>query len=191
MNQTSRAGKIEAFVRNCFKVVDGVTDRMRPSTIIWIEKAFAFLPEHAADLFLFGRRDLTVLLAADPGLPLGMKTTSEGPPDARRYVIMIFEELQEFPEDLFIGSFLRQLAQVVGEIPPEEEWPERRSERARMRERVENRADALVWHWGLKDQNLRFLQATYPPHIVADIIPAIEEALKAEQRSSQDSFEER
>lgn len=176
-----RAEAIVALVRSCLRVAEGPSNRLATDTTARIEKAFALLPDPAAELFLSGQRDLTVLIAEDPGLPLGMKTTSAGPSHERHYLVTIFEELQELPEDLFIASFLRQLAHVVREMPPDEEWPSQRSARAHFREMLENHADALVWCWGLKDQNLRFLEATYPPHILEDIIPRIEEALHSEQ----------
>ncbi|MCA1962255.1 MAG: hypothetical protein LDL33_15865 [Desulfomonile sp.] len=182
MKHLSRPEEIETLVRRCFHVAEGMAGRLAPFTRTWIEKAFGLLPDAAADLFISGRRDLTVLLTPDPGLPLGMKVSSEGPTDARRYTITIFEELQELPEDLFIASFLRQLALVSEEIPPEEDWPAQRSQRSRMRELLEARADALVWDWGLKDQNLRFLEATYPPYIVKDIIASIEDVRSGERR---------
>jgi len=181
MNRSSRPEDIGALARRCFRVAEGLTDRLAPYTVTWIEKAFSLLPDPTAELFISGRRDLTVLLAPDPGLPLGMKSTSDGPSDARHYTITIFEELQELPEDLFVASFLRQLALVAEEIPPEEDWPAQRSQRSRLRELLEARADALVWDWGLKDQNLRFLAATYPPHIVEDIIASIESIRSGER----------
>lgn len=141
------------------------------------EKAFSVLPDEVADLFLSGKRRLTVIMEPDPGLPSGMRTQADGPREDRRHTIIVFREHLEWPEDLFLGALLRELGHVVGNRPPESEWPEARSERTRFKELLENRADAVVWKWGLRHYNMRFLAATYPPHRLDDIIAAIERNL--------------
>jgi hypothetical protein len=137
-------------------------------------KALILLPMQTTDLFLSGLINLTVRIESDPGLPLGMRTTCEGPSDARRYSIVLYEEHLHMTEDVFIGSFLRQLANVVAGQPPEEEWPTSRSERAGFKEMMEHQADALVWKWGLKEYSMRYIAATYPPHRVDLIMDEIE-----------------
>lgn len=149
-------------------------------TVTRIEKAFSLIPDECARLFLSGARNLTVKLLPDTTLPLGMTTNTRGPADARRYTIEIRQEHQNQPEDLFLGAFLRELAHVVACKPPEWEWPSSRGERARFKERIEYAADAMVWRWGLRHYNMRFISATYPPHWVDRIVEDIEKMLREE-----------
>jgi hypothetical protein len=137
------------------------------------EKAFSLLPEDILELFLSGARNLTVVIMPDVGLPLGMSTKSLGPPDARTYRIMLYEEQEEWPEDLFLGALLRELGHVVAQRPPEDEWPKSRGDRARYKERLEYIADAMVWRWGLRHYSMRHLTATYPQHWVERIVVEI------------------
>lgn len=153
-------------------------------TVARIEKALSLLPAESADLFLSGARFLTVKLLPDAALPIGMTTKTEGPADARTYTIEVREEHQNHPEDLFLGAFLRELAHVVACKPPESEWPSARGERARFKERIEYVADALVWRWGLRHYNMRFIAATYPPHWVDRIVEDIERMLREENMQS-------
>lgn len=144
------------------------------------EKAFSLLPEDVLGLFLSGARNLTVVIVPDVGLPLGMSTRSQGPPDARTYRIMLYEEQQEWAEDLFLGAFLRELGHVVAQRPPEPEWPKSRGDRARYKERIEYMADAMVWRWGLRHYSMRHLTATYPQHWVEKIVVEIGKLLLEE-----------
>ena len=147
-------------------------------TIARFRNAFILLPSETADLFLSGSIDLTVMIETDPALPLGMRTTCEGPPYSRRYMIVVYEEHLQWAEDLFIGSFLRELAHAVAGQPPEDEWPTSRSERARFKEMLEHQADAVVWKWGLKEYSMRHITATYPAHRVEIIVAEIERIVK-------------
>ena len=158
-------------------------ERIAPSllherTMNRFEKALALLPLEAGDRFLSGDVNLSLLVAPDPGLPLGMRTKSEGPPDSRRCVIVVYEEHEGWPEDLFIAAFLRELAHVVAGSPPEAEWPTSRSDRSRYKEMLECRADALVWQWGLRHYSMVHLKATYPAHRLDTIIADIEKTLR-------------
>jgi len=151
---------------------------LHESTMNRFEKALSLLPVEAGDRFLSGDLNLSVLVAPDPGLPLGMRTKSEGPSGSRRYVITVYEEQESWPEDLFIASFLRELAHVVAGALPEAEWPTSRSERSRYKETLECRADALVWQWGLRDYSMVHLKATYPRHRLDTIIADIEKMVR-------------
>jgi hypothetical protein len=113
-------------------------------------------------------------------LPLGMRTSSEGPPEARTYTIMVFREHEEWSENHFLGAFLRELGHVVAERPPESEWPTPRGERSRFREKLEYRADAMVWRWGLRHYSMSHLTATYQPHWVDRIVEEIGKILVKE-----------
>jgi hypothetical protein len=155
-----------------WKVASSTSDRF--------EKAFSLLPEDVLRLFLSGARNLSVVIMPDAGLPLGMSTRSKGPPEARTYRIMLYEEQQEWPEDLFLGAFLRELGHVVAERPPEDEWPKSRGDRARYKERIEYLADAMVWRWGLRHYSMRHLTATYPQHWVERIVVEIGKILLEE-----------
>jgi hypothetical protein len=145
------------------------------------EKIFAILPEEVLDLFLTGARSLSVKVMPDPSLPLGMQTRTEGLVSRRKYIIIVYREHFQWPEDLFMGAFLRELGHVVAERPPEAEWPTSRGDRSRFREKLECRADAMVWRWGLRHYNIRFLAATYPEHWVKTIIEQIGKMLLEEE----------
>ncbi len=145
-----------------------------------LEKVLSLLPVEVQDLFLSGARGLSVRILPDTGLPIGMKTSAAGPSGARDYEIVIREEHCRFPEDLFVASVLRELGHVVSEPPPEDKWPESRGDRARFKERLECRADATVWKWGLRHYHMRYLSATYPPHWVDRIVQDIERMLSEE-----------
>lgn len=151
---------------------------LHESTMNRFEMALTLLPLEAGDRFLSGDVNLSVLVAPDPGLPLGMRTKSEGPSGSRRYIIKVYEEQEGWPEDLFIASFLRELAHVVAGLPPEAEWPTSRPERSRYKEMLECRADALVWQWGLRQYSMVHLKATYPAHRLDAIIADIEKMLQ-------------
>ncbi|MGB6063394.1 MAG: hypothetical protein WBG50_01210 [Desulfomonilaceae bacterium] len=144
------------------------------------EKAFLLLPNEVLRLFLSGARNLTIVITPDPALPLGMSTKTQGPPNAREYKITVYDEHQEWPEDLFLGSFLRELGHVVAQRPPEDEWPTSRGDRARYKERLEYIADAMVWRWGLRHYSMRHLTATYPQHWVERIVVEIGKILLEE-----------
>lgn len=143
-----------------------------------LQKAFALLPSDTQDLLLSGTIDLAVIVAPNPGLPMGMQTTREEVIDHQRCTIITYEEHQEWSEEVFIGAFLRQLAHVVAGHPSEEEWPASRAERARFKELLEHQADALLWRWGLKDYSMCYIQASYAPHRVPLIMSEIERLLE-------------
>ncbi|MBI5568673.1 MAG: hypothetical protein HY914_01875 [Desulfomonile tiedjei] len=151
--------------------------RLFPSTAARFEKALSLLPDETLELFLSGARSLTIHVQADPELPLGMRTESRGSAAKSEYTIIVYQEHLGWPEDLFMGAFLRELGHVVAERPPEPEWPTQRGERARFKELLENRADAMVWRWGLRHYSIRHITATYPSHRVDQILAAIEQVL--------------
>lgn len=145
-------------------------------------KCLYLLPELEQELFLTGNRNLTIEIVGNPKLPFGMKTRSSGQKVSRNYTISICEECGEWPEDRFLGAFLRELGHVVAEIPPEDEWPIVRGERARFKESVELMADCMVWKWGLRHYNVSYLSATFPSHWVDRIVSDIEKLLETDER---------
>lgn len=146
-----------------------------------IEKSFSLLPDEILRLFLKGSRKLVVVVMSDPQVPLGMATKSEGRAKKRKYSLLTYAEHASWPEDRFIGAFLRELAHAVAEQPPKDEWPALRGDRARFKENLEHRADAMVWRWGLRHYSMSFLAATYPPHWVERIIVEIGNVLQEEE----------
>ncbi len=179
MTTSIRAQAIEEYLTKHVRCITGVAgSQVSPGTMARIRKALNQLPSETAARCLSGAIRLAVSIESDPGLPLGMRTRCDGPPDSRRYTIVIYEEHQTWPEDYFIGSFLRELAHVVAGQPPEREWPTSRSQRARFKELLENQADATVWKWGLKEYSMRYILATYPPHRVQLIVTEIETILR-------------
>lgn len=178
----SQTDSVTAYVRDHVRV-SPPQDRVRlfPPTAGLFEKAFLLLPDDTLDLFLSGSRSLVVDIMPDPALPLGMKTHSSGPVSDRQYTIVVYHEHLSLPEDLFLGSFLRELGHVVAQLPSENEWPETRGDRARFKERAENRADAMVWRWGLRHYSLRYLFATFPTHRAELIVDAIGKLLAEEE----------
>jgi hypothetical protein len=151
--------------------------RTRATLLLRFEKALSLVPEEVLHLFLSGSRHLTVSVMADTALPLGMATRTEGPPGKRRYTIVSYLEHAGWPEDRFIGAFLRELGHVVAQRPREEEWPVARGDRARFKEKLEHRADALVWQWGLRHYSMSYLATTFPEHWVERIVVEIEKTL--------------
>jgi hypothetical protein len=148
--------------------------RARTSVSKRFTRVFSLLPDQALELFLSGRRPLSIAVMPTPGAPMTMRTESSGPVYAREYSIVLYEEHLSLPEDPFVGAVLRELGHVVGQIPPEEEWPPTRVDRAQFKERLENLADAMVWRWGLKRYSLAYLNTTFPPHWVERIVGDIE-----------------
>jgi len=172
MNATSQT--ISQYVRNHVRFETAFKDgKTRAVLLERFEKAFSVLPPQVADLFLSDGRNLVVIVMPDLELPLGMRTRSEGPPEARTYTIVVFREHGEWSENHFIGAFLRELGHVVAQRPPESEWPTTRGDRSRFREKLEYRADAMVWRWGLRHYSMSHLTATYPPHWVERIVTEI------------------
>ena len=147
-----------------------------------LEKVFSVLPDKIVELFMTGDRPLTIRILPDTGLPVGMKTSSMEHGQGPRYEIVVRDEHVRFPEDLFIASMLRELGHVVGEIPPEADWPATRGDRARFKESLECRADAMVWRWGLRHYSMRYLTATFPEHWVERIVEDIGKMLLTEDR---------
>lgn len=174
MGERDQSASLAQYVRDHVEFRTGETKHgTRSETLGRIGKAFGLLPEEVIDLFLSGSRSLAVLIVPDTGLPYGMSTASRGPADARVYTITVHEENQGWPEDLFLGAFLRELGHVVALRPPETEWPQSRGDRARYKERLEYIADAMVWRWGLRHYSIRHLTATYPEHWVERIVVEI------------------
>jgi len=181
MARKNEADSVASFVRDHVKARNTRSgSTVRSETLDRIEKAFSLLPDEVLDLFLSGVRSMMVIIAPDQSIPYGMSTASQGPSRAREYTITIHEENQGWPEDLFIGAFLRELGHVVAQRPPESEWPQSRGDRARYKERLESVADAMVWRWGLRHYSIRHLTATYPEHWVERIVEEIEKMLLEE-----------
>ncbi|MBI5251594.1 MAG: hypothetical protein HY912_19050 [Desulfomonile tiedjei] len=155
---------------------------MRADTTARIEKALSLLPEEVLDLFLSEKRSLIVLIEPNLKIPFGMSTKAERTPSGPNYTITLREEHEEWPEDLFLGAFLRELGHVVGERPPEQDWPAARGDRARFRERLECVADAMVWKWGLRHYSMRHLYATYPEHWAERIVTEIGKIMLEDER---------
>ncbi len=179
---TQKTDAVAKYVREHVQIERSRNDNgSSPVSTDRFEKIFSILPEDVLDLFLTGERSLSVKVMPDPSLPLGMQTRTEGPIRLRKYTIVVYQEHFQWPEDLFIGAFLRELGHVVAERPPEKEWPTSRGDRSRFREKLECRADAMVWRWGLRHYNIRFLTATYPEHWVKAIIEQIGKMLLEEE----------
>ncbi|MBM4325864.1 MAG: hypothetical protein FJ118_01760 [Deltaproteobacteria bacterium] len=153
------------------------------AVIARMTKTFSLLPPDALELFLSEARRLYITVMPDTGFPFGMKTKSEETPEIRRYAITMHKEHMEWSEDLFIGAMLHELGHVAARRPPEQEWPRGKKERAEFKERLEARADALVWKWGLRHYSMRHLTATYPEHYVERIVKAIAQTLLEEDLS--------
>lgn len=152
----------------------GGNSRLSDAVVKRFTRILRLLPARTLEVLLSGTRSLSVLILPTPGAPMVMKTRCYGPPYAREYSLVLYEEHLGFPEDHFIGAVLRELGHVVGGIPPEEEWPPTRSDRAQFKERLETLADALVWQWGLKRYSLAYLTNTFPPHWAERIVGDIE-----------------
>ncbi len=135
-----------------------------------IIKAFDNLPVEILNLFLDGSRNLSIKIIPDPKLPFGMRTISKRSSNGLTYTLNICDEAQDWTEDHFLGAVLRELGHVTAELPPDDEWPLERGARARFKESVECRADALVWSWGLRHYDIIYLSETYPSHWVDKIV---------------------
>ncbi len=146
-------------------------------TAAMIEKTFALIPDEALDLFWSGHRDVAIEVLPDLRVPFGMSVGVFGSPAQRKYVITMYDEQQDLPADLFIGTLLRQLGHVAGKYPPEEDWPQSRGDRARFKEHLENLADATVWRWGLRHYSMRYLTATFQEHWVDRIVKDVSHIL--------------
>ncbi len=144
--------------------------------------AVKLLPDDEQELFLEERRRISIEMLADPKLPFGMRTISGGSLPNRHYTVFICEECCEWDENRFIGALLRELGHIVAEIPPEEEWPLSRGDRARFKEHSELVADCMVWKWGLRHYDMSFLVSTYPPHWVDRIVADIEKLILADEQ---------
>ncbi|MGC8657972.1 MAG: hypothetical protein ACP5U1_02765 [Desulfomonilaceae bacterium] len=141
--------------------------RLTRSRII---KAFEIVPEDVLSLFLGGYRRLRIAIIPDATLSLGTRTTTQRVSGHLIYSLSICSEALDWPEDHFLGAILRELGHVTAELLPENEWPPERGARARYKESIECRADALVWSWGLRHYDMIFLSQTYPSHWVDKIV---------------------
>ncbi|MDD3472826.1 MAG: hypothetical protein PHS86_08595 [Syntrophaceae bacterium] len=141
-------------------------------------KAMSSLPEEFQQLFLGGNRNILFKIVSDPKLPFGMKTVSSGSGRSRIYNVLICEECAEWPENRFLGAILREVGHVIAEIPPEEEWPTIRGQRARFKEFLELQADCRLWRWGLRHYDMAYLVATFPSHWVDRIVADIQKLLE-------------
>ncbi len=135
-----------------------------------IIKAFDNLPLEILNLFLDGSKNLSIRIIPDPKLPFGMRTITKRSPNGLTYTLNICDEAQDWAEDHFLGAVLRELGHVTAELPPEDEWPLERGARARFKESIECKADALVWSWGLRHYDIIYLSETYPSHWVDKIV---------------------
>lgn len=142
-----------------------------------IEKALDLLPDEVMQGILSGESKIFIRVVPDAGFPVGMATRSEGKARKPQYIISIRDEHLKLDEDLFTASLLREFGHVVAKRPHDSQWPSGRAERAAFRERLEARADAMVWRWGLRHYSMRFLMATYPEHHLERILEEISKAL--------------
>ena len=181
-NGKTIADYVKSIVRFKAKDVDPKTKSIFHKRI---EKSFSLLPDEILGLFLKGSRALMVVVLADTELPLGMSTKGEGRTKRRRYTVLAYAEHAAWPENRFIGAFLRELAHAALEMPPEDEWPVARGERARFKERLEHGADAMVWRWGLRHYSMSYLAATYPSHWVERIVEEIGKTLLGDEKGRQ------
>lgn len=173
---------IDKYLKTRVKVAySGSKSEQSSITLDRFSKAFSLLPPDILKLFTSDTLKLSIMITENLDIPFGMVTRAEGPKNSRKYTITAFKEQEEWPEDLFLGCFLRELGHVVCDRPPEEEWPQSRGDRARFKERLELEADAMVWRWGLKHYSLRHLNATYPKHWAERIAEDIEILLNAEK----------
>jgi len=178
---TSQKRSLDEYVRDVVRFAGVASDEtLRATMLARFQKSFSLLPVEVADLFLSGSRRLDVTVMPDTAFPLGMSTRTEGSSGRRRYSIVLYQEHGEWPEDRFIGAFLRELGHVVAQRPPEEDWPVARADRAAFKEQLEHRADAMVWRWGLRHYSMSYITATFPAHWVEPILAGIEEALLEE-----------
>lgn len=175
---TDRREAIAGFVKKNARFATGLKHADRKAvTCARFERAFSLLPEEVLELFLSGERNLTVVVTTDSTFPMGMATSTEYQAGRRRYSIVVYDEHQNWAEDHFLGAFLRELGHVAAERPPEDEWPVGRGDRSRYKEKLECRADAMVWSWGLRHYSMSHLNATYPPHWVDRIVQDISQML--------------
>ena len=173
------------FVEDSLRLAGGTREPLAREIVAnRYDKALSLLPDEVLSLFLSGKRQMKVIVMPDPKLPTGMFTKTDGSPGQRKYTVFLYEEHTSWPEDHFLGAFLRELGHVVTERPPEEEWPRNRGERARFKEMLECRADATVWQWGLRHYSIRYIAATYPEHWVERIVKQIGDYCLAEDRKS-------
>jgi hypothetical protein len=185
MRDRSQEDRIKEYVAKTVRLGPRLKDsKLLRLVIARMTKIFSLLPPDALELFLSEVRSLRIMIMPDTGFPFGMKTTSEGASEARRYTITIYQEHVGWSEDLFIGAMLHELGHAAARRPPEEEWPLDRRERAEFKEHLEARADAVVWKWGLRHYSMRYLTATYPEHHVERIVQAIAKELLEEDLSS-------
>ncbi len=168
------SGAIRDFVqRSLAKGMGRDAREVGPGTSSRIEKACALIPNEVAELFLSGSVDLTIRIVPDVALPLGMQTTVQGPREAGRFEILLYEEHQDLPEAPFIGAFLHQLGVVTALARSRVTEPAPGRGRSRFKQALECEADVLVWDWGLAYYSLSHLQATYPAHVVDRIVAEI------------------
>ncbi len=147
-----------------------------------IAMALKLLPDDERDTFVSGRRKLSVEIVREPKIPFGMKTRSTTGIENREYTIFVCEECGEWEQNRFLGALFHEFGHIISEIPPEEEWPITRGDRARFKEYRELLADCVVWKWGLRHYDVSYLIATFPPHWVDRIITDIEKLMATDDR---------
>jgi hypothetical protein len=181
MSETSMSEAVKDYVKKHVRYeVRNLNQDWSGRVYLLIVKAFSLLPQDVLNLFMAEARSLTIRIMPNPGFPLGMRTTSQGPIDARNYTIVMYREHLDMEENRFIGSFLRELGHAVIQSPPESEWPASKAERSQLKEMLELRADAAVWSWGLRHYGMAYLWGTYPSHVADRIVADIEHLLKDE-----------
>ena len=174
---------IEKFVNSRLIVRKALAESQSSrETLTRVVTAMKLLPDDEQELFLADRRKVSIEIVADPKLPFGMKTRSARSVESRHYTIFICEECTEWDENRFIGALLREFGHIVAEIPPEEEWPILRGDKARFKEHAELVADCMVWKWGLRHYDMSFLVSTFPPHWVDRIVTDIEKLIETDER---------
>jgi hypothetical protein len=179
MKQDNIKDKIEGYVAKVLRIDDRIPGPFSTETAASIMvEVFSLIPQDILSLFLEGHRDLSIIVTPDSELPMVMKTFSRRKEEGLHYTIQMQPSHLEFPRNRFIGNLLRELAHVANAIPPENEWPTQRAQRAETKERLELLADAQVWTWGLKHYNVSYIWGAYPPHIAEQIILDIEGCLE-------------
>jgi hypothetical protein len=184
MRDRTQEDRVKEYVAKTVRLGPHLKDSKLLRTVVArMTQIFYLLPTDVLKLFLSDVGSLRIMIMPDTGFPFGMKTTSEGAEEARRYIITIYQEHVAWSEDLFIGAMLHELGHVAARRPPEEEWPPDRRGRAEFKEHLEARADAVVWKWGLRHYSMRHLTATYPKHHLERILRAIDKILLEEDLS--------
>ncbi len=162
-------------VRSILKIEGKISDQEIQEQIVGlVTEVMKIAPEEVSRELLERERSLTIHVTQDSGLPMPMKTTCKRDKGVNRYTIAMQLHHVDLSRNVFVGAFLREIAHVVLEIPPEQEWPTDRRIRAEMKKDLELKADSQVWSWGLRHYDIAYIWATFPNHIAEQLISDIE-----------------